>query len=181
MEMGGNGPVVILADADLDRAAEATASGCFLNAGQVCSSSERIIVHRAIYKAFCDRMVTAAEKIVVGDPRRPETDMGPLNNLTLARKVAAHVTDAIKHGARVLTGGAALPGMPSPLYFQPTILADVSRDSLVNREETFGPVGPIIRVADDDEALVVACDNRYGLVSSIFTSDLDVARCAGRR
>lgn len=175
MEMGGNGPVVILADADLERATVATASGCFVNAGQVCSSSERIIVHRAVYGAFCDRIVAAAGKIVVGDPRRPGVDMGPLNNLPVAQKVAAHVDDAVKRGARILIGGSPPADMPSPLYFRPTVLADVSRDSLINREETFGPIAPMIPVADDDEALAVASDNRYGLVSSVFTSDLDRA------
>jgi acyl-CoA reductase-like NAD-dependent aldehyde dehydrogenase len=175
MEMGGNGPAVILADADLDRAVKATASGCFVNAGQVCSSSERIIVHRDVLDEFSQRMVAAAEKIVVGDPRKPETGMGPLNNGPTAKKVAAHVSDAVKRGARVLTGGGSPPDMPSPLYFQPTVLADVARDSLINREETFGPVAPILAVANDDEALAVAGDNRYGLVSSVFTQDLDRA------
>ena len=89
MEMGGNGPVVILADADLDRAVAATASGCFVNAGQVCSSSERIIVHRAVYDAFAERMVAAAQAIVVGDPRQDGVTMGPLNNAAVATKVAS--------------------------------------------------------------------------------------------
>ncbi len=175
MEMGGNGPVVILADADLDRAAEATASGCFVNGGQVCSSSERIIVHRAVYDAFAERMVAAAKAIVVGDPRTAGVTMGPLNNEVVARKVAAHVADAVDRGAKVLIGGKPPAGMPSPLYFLPTVLADVSRDSLINCEETFGPVAPLIPVDSDDEAIAVANANRLGLVSSVFTQDLDRA------
>lgn len=175
MEMGGNGPVVILEDADLDRAVAATASGCFVNAGQVCSSTERIIVHEAVYDAFAARMVAAANTVVVGDPREPGVTMGPLNNAAVAAKVAEHVADATRRGAQTLTGGAAPPGMPSPLYFAPTVIAGITRDSLINREETFGPVAPMIPVRDDEEALAVAGDNRYGLVSSVFTADLDRA------
>ena len=175
MEMGGNGPVVVLADADLDRAAAATAAGCFVNAGQVCSSSERIIVHRAVYDEFRDRMLAAAKAVVVGDPRRPEVTMGPLNNATVAAKVADHVADAMQRGAQLLAGGKSPVDMPSSLYFAPTVIGDVPRDSLLNREETFGPVAPLIPVASDEEALAVAGDNRYGLVSSVFTRDLDRA------
>jgi acyl-CoA reductase-like NAD-dependent aldehyde dehydrogenase len=175
MELGGNGPVIILSDADLDRAAVATASGCFVNAGQVCSSSERIIVERAVYDAFAERMVAAAKAIVVGDPRKDGVTMGPLNNAAVAAKVAAHVADAVERGAKILTGGKPPQGMPSPLYFQPTVIADVTRDSLINREETFGPVAPLIPVDSDDEAIAVANDNRLGLVSSVFTQDLDRA------
>ena len=175
MEMGGNGPVVILADADLDRAVAATASGCFVNAGQVCSSSERIIVHRTVYDAFAERMVAAAQAIVVGDPRQDGVTMGPLNNDAVATKVAAHVADAVQRGAKVLAGGRPPEDMPSPLYFLPTVLGNVSRDSLINCEETFGPVAPLIPVDSDDEAIEVANNNRLGLVSSVFTQDLDRA------
>jgi succinate-semialdehyde dehydrogenase/glutarate-semialdehyde dehydrogenase len=175
MEMGGNGPVVILADADLERAAAATASGCFVNAGQVCSSSERIIVHRAIHDAFAERMIAAARAVTVGDPREPHVTMGPLNNAAVATKVAEHVDDAVVRGAQVLLGGAAMRDQKTSLYFAPTVLADVPRESLINREETFGPVAPLVTVSDDDEALAVASTNRYGLVSSVFTQDLDRA------
>jgi succinate-semialdehyde dehydrogenase/glutarate-semialdehyde dehydrogenase len=175
MEMGGNGPVIILADADLDAAAAATAAGCFVNAGQVCSSSERIIVHRAVLHAFAERLVAAARAVVLGDPRQPGVTMGPLNNERVALKVAAHVEDAIRRGARVLTGGGPARDRPSPYYFEPTVLADVAPDSLVNTEETFGPVAPLITVDDDDAALALAANDRYGLVASVFTRDLDRA------
>lgn len=175
MELGGNGPVVILADADLVAAAEATAAGCFANAGQICSSSERILVQGVVYDEFAERMVEHARKVVVGDPRQQGVTMGPLNNLAVAEKVAAHVADARSRGAQALTGGAPPVNMPSPLYFAPTVLANVSRDSLLNREETFGPVAPLIRVEDDEDALAVAAANRYGLVASVFTRDMDRA------
>lgn len=172
MELGGNGPVIILDDADLDRAAAATAAGCFVNAGQVCSSSERILVQAAVFEAFAERMAEAAAQVVLGDPRTEGVTMGPLNNPAVAAKVAEHVADARTRGARTLAGGGPAEGMPGPLYFQPTVLAGVSRDSLLNTEETFGPVAPLIRVNDDDDAIAAARDNRYGLVASVFTRDI---------
>ena len=175
LELGGNGPVIVLDDADLDKAAAATASGCFVNAGQVCSSSERILVHAAVYDAFADKMAAAAGAIAVGDPRAETTAMGPLNNPQVAAKVAEHVDDAVGRGATAVTGGTGLPGLGSDLYYPPTVLTDVTRDSLINTEETFGPVAPLIRVASDEAAIAAARDNRYGLVSSVFTRDIDRA------
>jgi succinate-semialdehyde dehydrogenase/glutarate-semialdehyde dehydrogenase len=175
LEMGGNGPVIIFSDADLDAAAEATSSGCFVNAGQVCSSSERILVEEPIVDAFADRMVAKARAVVIGDPRSAETTMGPLNNAAVAAKVKEHVDDAVARGARTLIGGRPAPGQGSELYFEPTVLRDVARDSLINREETFGPVAPLITVTDEAEAIRLAVDNRYGLVSSVFTRDVDRA------
>ena len=175
MELGGNGPVVILEDADLDRAAEATASGSFVNAGQVCSSSERILVHRRVYDEFAERMRDRARAVVLGDPRRDGVTMGPLNNPGVARKVADHVADALERGAQAITGGKRPDGALSPLYFEPTVLTGVSRDALINREETFGPVAPLLPIDSDEEAFAIARDNRYGLVSSVFTRDIDRA------
>lgn len=175
MELGGNGPVIILSDADLDKAAAATASGSFVNAGQVCSSTERVLVHERVYDDFAERMTAAAGKVVLGDPRDPATTMGPLNNPAVAKKVAEHVEDALGRGAGALAGGSKPEGYPSDLYYRPTVLSDVSPESLINMEETFGPVAPLIRVGDDDEAIEVARNNRYGLVASVFTRDIDRA------
>jgi succinate-semialdehyde dehydrogenase/glutarate-semialdehyde dehydrogenase len=175
MELGGNGPVVILQDADLDRAAQATASGSFANAGQVCSSSERILVHRKVYDAFAERMAQKAREVVLGDPRDASTTMGPLNNAAVAQKVAEHVGDAIERGASAITGGKSPDGARSPLYFEPTVLTGVTRESLINTEETFGPVAPLLIFDTDEEAFALARDNRYGLVSSVFTQDIDRA------
>jgi succinate-semialdehyde dehydrogenase/glutarate-semialdehyde dehydrogenase len=175
MELGGNGPVIILDDADLDRAAIATAAGSFVNAGQVCSSSERILVHRKVYDAFAERMVAQARSVVLGDPRTEGTTMGPLNNPGVARKVAEHVEDAIGRGARALSGGKRPDNARSPLYFEPTILTGVTREALINTEETFGPVAPLLMIDSDEEAIAAAHDNRYGLVSSVFTRDIDRA------
>jgi acyl-CoA reductase-like NAD-dependent aldehyde dehydrogenase len=175
MELGGNGPVVILDDADLDRAAAATASGSFVNAGQVCSSSERILVHRKVHDAFAERLAQKAREVVLGDPRKDGTTMGPLNNPGVAKKVAEHVGDAIDRGARAITGGKRPDNAMSPLYFEPTVLTGVTRDALINTEETFGPVAPLLVIDSDEEAFEIARDNRYGLVSSVFTQDIDRA------
>ena len=175
MELGGNGPVVILEDADLARAAAATASGAFANAGQVCSSSERILVHRKVYDEFSERMAQQARDVVLGDPREAGTTMGPLNNPAVARKVAEHVGDALHRGARTVTGGKRPDNALSPLYFEPTVLTGVAREALINTEETFGPVAPLLVIDSDEEAFALARDNRYGLVSSVFTRDIDRA------
>ncbi len=175
MELGGNGPVVICEDADLDRAAAATASGSFVNAGQVCSSSERILVHRKVHDAFAERMAQKAREVVLGDPRKEMTTMGPLNNPGVAKKVAEHVSDAITRGAKSITGGRRPDNALSPLYFEPTVLTGVTRDALINTEETFGPVAPLLAIDSDEEAFEIARDNRYGLVSSVFTQDIDRA------
>jgi len=175
MELGGNGPVVILPDADLERAVTATASGCFANAGQVCSSSERILVHRAVYDEFAARMAEKARAVVLGDPRKDGTTMGPLNNASVAEKVGQHVNDALERGAKAITGGKRPDNALSPLYFEPTILTGVSREAIINTEETFGPVAPLLVFDTDEEAFDMARDNRYGLVSSVFTQDIDRA------
>ncbi|MDC9825352.1 aldehyde dehydrogenase family protein [Devosia sp. ZB163] len=175
MELGGNGPVVILEDADLDLAAAATASGSFVNAGQVCSSSERILVHRKVYDEFAERMAHKAREVVLGDPRKAGTTMGPLNNPAVARKVAEHVGDALNRGAQAITGGKRPDDALSPLFFEPTVLTNVSREALINTEETFGPVAPLLVIDNDEQAFELARDNRYGLVSSVFTQDINRA------
>ena len=141
--IGGNGPVIILADADLEKAAAATASGCFVNAGQVCSSSERIIVHAAVYDEFAERMAAAARAVVLGDPARGRRHDGPLNNPGVAAKVAAHVQDAIERGAVTIAGGGPAHDRPSA-SFEPTASAmcpgepDQPRGNL-------RPVAPLLR------------------------------------
>ena len=172
LEMGGNGPVIVLDDADVDAAMKATAVGSFSNAGQICSSSERVLVGAGVYDAFAERAVDAASQVRLGDPLDASITMGPLNNPTVAAKVLEHVADSVERGAHVMFGGNPRNDMGSDLFFEPTVLTDVSLDSKMNLEETFGPVVPLIRVESDEQILEIANRNRYGLVASVFTQSL---------
>lgn len=172
LEMGGNGPVIVLDDADLDAAVQATAAGSFTNAGQICSSSERVLVGSDIYDAFAERVVDAAKGVRLGDPLDASSTMGPLNNPAVAAKVADHVSESLQGGASVMFGGHVRSDLGSDLYYEPTVLGDVSLDSKLNLEETFGPIVPLIRVRSDEEILEIANRNTLGLVSSVFTRDL---------
>ncbi|MGH2435732.1 MAG: aldehyde dehydrogenase family protein [bacterium] len=172
LELGGNGPTIILDDADLDRAVRATAFGAFYNAGQVCSAAERILAHRRVHEEIAGRLADHARRIRLGDPFDSNTDMGPLNNRPVAEKTDRHLSDAVERGAHVLTGGRRAAGMATDLYYQPTVLVGVTRDAAINREETFGPVAPLAAFDTDEEALEWANDNTLGLVSAVFTTNL---------
>ncbi|EAR51296.1 succinate-semialdehyde dehydrogenase (NADP+) [Oceanicola granulosus HTCC2516] len=180
LELGGNGPVIVFDDADLDRAAEAAAAAAFLNAGQVCSATERVLVHRDVVDAFADKVARIAKAKVLGDPAARETQMGPLNNAQVAQKTREHVEDALNHGATLLAGGRSRDDLGSELFYEPTVLTGVTADMRINREETFGPVVPILAFDSDDEALALALDNDYGLTSSVFTRDLGRALRFGK-
>src|SRR5579862_2950658 len=173
LELGGNGPVVVLEDADLDLAAEATVAACFLCAGQSCNAGERLLVHRDVREEFVGKLARlVVEHVVLGDPFAEGTTMGPLNNEGVAAKMDEHVADAVKHGADVVHGGERATGFPTDLYWQPTILDGVSADSLVATEETFGPVAPVVAIDSLDHAIELANASPYGLLSAIFTRDL---------
>jgi acyl-CoA reductase-like NAD-dependent aldehyde dehydrogenase len=173
LEMGGNGPLVVLDDADLDRAVEATLAACFLNAGQSCTAGERILVQEPVLEPYLERLQAAIEReIRVGDPFDPATTMGPLNNEPTAEKTERHVRDALERGARLLTGGERLPELGSPLFYAPTVLAGVTEEMAVAREETFGPVAPVSAIRDEAEALRIVEGSPYGLLAAVFTRDL---------
>jgi len=172
LELGGNGPTIILDDADLELAIEGTAFGCFSNAGQICQSSERILVQPKIHDDVLEGLVRRAKAIRLGHPLDDETTMGPLNNEGVAAKTEEHVGDAVERGALVATGGARADAFPTQLYYSPTVIDRVPTDSLFNREETFGPVAPLISVRDVDEALEVANACGLGLCGSVFTGSL---------
>jgi succinate-semialdehyde dehydrogenase/glutarate-semialdehyde dehydrogenase len=174
LEMGGNGPLVVLADADLDAAVQATITACFLCAGQSCTAGERILVERAVMDEFAQRLVAAvAQRVVLGNPLDPATTMGPLNNEPVAVKMDRHVADAVQRGARVLAGGSRQAGMPTDLYWQATVLGDVPADSAVATEETFGPVAPLVAIDGLEDAIELTNASPYGLLSAIFTADLE--------
>jgi acyl-CoA reductase-like NAD-dependent aldehyde dehydrogenase len=173
LELGGNGPLVILDDANLDRAVSATIKACFLCAGQSCSAGELVLVQEGIRQAFLDRLVSAVSREVrLGDPFDSATTMGPLNNEPTAAKMDRHVADAIAAKALVLAGGQRAKGFPTDLYYEPTVLDGVRREMQVAREETFGPIVPVCAVRDDEEALEIANAAPYGLVAAVFTADL---------
>jgi len=173
LELGGNGPVVVLEDADLDEAAEATVTACFLCAGQSCTAGERLLVHRDVRDAFVEKLARlVTERVLLGDPFADDTTMGPLNNEPTAQKTDEHVADALERGASLVSGGSRAGGFPTALYWQPTILADVPPGALVATEETFGPVAPVIEIDSLDEAIDLTNASPYGLLAAIFTGDL---------
>jgi succinate-semialdehyde dehydrogenase/glutarate-semialdehyde dehydrogenase len=173
LELGGNGPMVVLEDADVAAAAEASLVASFLCAGQSCTAGERFLVHEAVHDEFVERLRAAVEReIRLGDPLLPETTMGPLNNEPTAEKMDQHVSDALDRGAELIAGGARAEGFPTGLYWQATVLDRVTEEMEVAREETFGPVVPITTITSDDEALQIANASPYGLLTAVWTSDL---------
>jgi acyl-CoA reductase-like NAD-dependent aldehyde dehydrogenase len=173
LELGGNGPMVVLDDADLDAAAEASIVASFLCAGQSCTAGELFLVHDAVHDEFVEKVRAAVERSVrLGDPLVEETTMGPLNNSSTADKTDEHVADAVERGARVVTGGERASGFPTDLYWHATVLADVTGEMEIAREETFGPVVPIVRISSDEEALQIANASPYGLLTAVWTRDL---------
>ena len=173
LELGGNGPMVVLDDADVAAAAEASLAASFLCAGQSCTAGERFLVHDAVHDDFVAAVEARVERTVrLGDPFASDTTMGPLNNEPTAEKMDRHVADAVERGARVVTGGGRASGFPTDLYWEPTVLAGVTEEMEVARDETFGPVVPITRISSDEEALAIANASPYGLLSAVWTRDL---------
>jgi succinate-semialdehyde dehydrogenase/glutarate-semialdehyde dehydrogenase len=173
LEMGGNGPLVILEDADLDKAVEATLVASFLNAGQSCTAGERFLVHEDVKDEYLDRLSKAIEeRIRLGDPFDDATTMGPVNNEPTAAKTERHVHEALERGARVVSGGKRAPRHGSDLFFEPTVIDGVTDEMEIAREETFGPVVPVSTIRSEDEAIALVNGSRYGLLSAVFTRDL---------
>jgi succinate-semialdehyde dehydrogenase/glutarate-semialdehyde dehydrogenase len=174
LEMGGNGPLVVMDDADLEAAVEATLTACYLCAGQSCTAGERILVHRAVHDEFLELLTRrVTERILLGDPFDDTTTMGPVNNEPVAIKMDEHVGDAVERGARVITGGARATGFATDLYWEPTVLTDVPADARVAVEETFGPVAPVVTIDSLAQAISLTNASPYGLLSAIFTADLN--------
>jgi acyl-CoA reductase-like NAD-dependent aldehyde dehydrogenase len=174
LEMGGNGPLVVLDDADVGAAVEATLTACYLCAGQSCTAGERLLVHRAVRDEFVERLARrVTEHVLLGDPFADGTTMGPVNNEGVAGKMDEHVADAVERGASLVSGGARASGFPTSLYWEPTILADVPADARVAVEETFGPVAPVVAIDSLEDAIAQANASPYGLLAAIFTADLN--------
>ena len=173
LEMGGNGPLVVLDDADLDAAAEATIDAAFLCAGQSCTAGEHFLVHEEVHDAFLEKLLAVQKnRVHLGDPFDAETTMGPLNNEATAAKMDEHISGALDHGASLLSGGARAKGFPTSLYYEPTVLDGVTEDMQAAREETFGPIVPITTIKSAREALQTINSSPYGLLSAVFTKDI---------
>jgi succinate-semialdehyde dehydrogenase/glutarate-semialdehyde dehydrogenase len=173
LEMGGNGPFVVMEDADLPAAAEAARVGAFLGAGQSCSAAERLLVHERVKDEFVELLAgQVASEVRLGDPLDDATTMGPVNNEPGAAKMDAHVTDAVERGATVITGGSRAGGFPTALYWEPTVLDDVPPDSIAVTAETFGPIAPIVGITSLEQAIEQTNAQSYGLMAAIFTADL---------
>jgi succinate-semialdehyde dehydrogenase/glutarate-semialdehyde dehydrogenase len=173
LELGGNGPLVVLDDADVEAAAEASLVASFLCAGQSCTAGERFLVHEDVHDRFVEALDAAVEhSIRLGDPFAEDTTMGPLNNEATAAKMDEHVADALERGAALVTGGSRASGFATDLYWEATVLTEVTEEMEVAREETFGPVVPITKISSDEEALQIANASPYGLLTAVWTRDL---------
>ena len=175
IEASGNGPVIVCADADLEQAAKGAVFGGFFCAGQVCCATERVLVDKRVHEDFLSAVVKEAEGWKLGDPYDDDTLVGPMNNEPTAQKMDAHLEDALGKGAEVVVGGSRDDGRPTQLYYQPTVVTGVGRDTLINRDETFGPIVPLISVEGDDDALAVANDSYLGLQAAVYTKSLSRA------
>lgn len=170
LELGGDGPFIILDDADVDAAVDGAIQGCFYYSGQVCTSAERLLVHEAVYDEFLEKFRARMLALDVGDPALESTDMGPVCTETTRARINEHVEDARAKGATIEQHGRS-----DGLYFPATLLTNVTTDMRIMQEETFGPVAPILKVSSAEEAVAIANQSSLGLIASLWTRDLSNA------
>lgn len=176
LELGGKDPAYVAADADLGRAVENLVDGACYNAGQSCCGIERVYVHASLYDAFVQRSIPLMKAYRTDDPLAESTTLGPMARASALDELDAQVQDAISQGARILTGGRR----EGPFYL-PTLVTGAPQSSAIIQEENFGPILPVIKVADDAEAIRLMNDNRYGLTASVWTTDPDRAAAMSRK
>ena len=170
MELGGNAPVIIFDDADLDRAVEGAMISKYRNSGQTCVCANRILVQAGVYDRFAEKFAAAAKKLRVGDGLDDGVEQGPLIDDSAVVKVEQHIEDATAKGAKIIAGGKRhAKGLT---FFEPTVLRDVTPQMLIAKDETFGPVAPLFKFETEEEAIRMANDTEYGLASYFFTKDL---------
>ncbi|KPF51414.1 succinate-semialdehyde dehydrogenase [Novosphingobium sp. AAP1] len=170
LELGGNAPFIVFEDADLDAAVEGALASKFRNTGQTCVCANRLLVHDAVHDAFAQKLAARVAAYRVGPGLDGPTDQGPLIDDRAVAKITAHVADAVAKGGKILTGGKPAEAIGAR-FFEPTVIADVPADALLNREETFGPLAGLIRFSSEQEAVALANDTRAGLAAYAYTAD----------
>jgi succinate-semialdehyde dehydrogenase/glutarate-semialdehyde dehydrogenase len=178
LELGGSDPSIVLADADLQMAAETCSTARLINGGQSCIAAKRFIVEAPVVEEFIDLFAEGMSKAVMGDPRHPDTTLGPMARMDLRDELHAQVEKSVAEGARLVIGGE-IPDRDGAFY-PPTLLAEVTEDMPVYHEETFGPVAAVISARDLDDAVRIANDTRFGLGASIYTSDVALGEQVAR-
>jgi succinate-semialdehyde dehydrogenase/glutarate-semialdehyde dehydrogenase len=169
LELGGSAPFIVFADADFPAAIEGLIASKFRNSGQTCICADRIFIEDPIYEKFSEALSLAVQKLKAADGFDPGATQGPLINAAAVEKVESHIADALAKGAKVMTGGKRIKGT----FFEPTVLCDVSMDMRIAKEETFGPVAPLIRFKTEEEVIHMANDTQYGLASYFYTGHAD--------
>jgi len=181
LEMGGKSANIVLADADLDQALKPSVMNCFANSGQICTAPTRLLIDRSRYAQAVERIKAIAEQVTVGDPST-DVDLGPLVSAAQRDRVRGYIEKGITAGARVVTGGVQPPeGLRRGFFVRPTVFADVTNSMAIAQEEIFGPVLCVVAYDDDDEAVRIANDTRYGLSGMVWSSDLGHAHRVARR